>query len=115
MKSSFRLNAFQTLVYCLNYNLLVLISFCIGEIDSSHGKPKNDIRRYTRHSGAAGTMHTEGLIGGFEDCVQLVEFLKSLPGYNCRLNSKPDSRGFQLVRREVKTHVRDENWQSIFI
>ena len=60
-------------------------------------------------------MHTEGLIGGFEDCVQLVEFLKSLPGYNCRLNSKPDSRGFQLVRREVKTHVRDENWQSIFI
>ena len=59
---------------------------------------------------AAGLMHTDGFIGGFEGCVQLVDHLKGLSGYNCRLTSKPDTRGFRLIGREVKTHLRDENW-----
>jgi hypothetical protein len=87
----------------------------LGEIDSSHGKPKNDIRRFIRHSGVAGTSYTDGLIGGFEDGRGLVDHLNSLSGYNCKLDSKPDTSGFRLIERIVKLHERNESWQGEYI
>ena len=83
------------------------------KIDSCHGKPKNDVRRFIRHSGAAGIRHTDGLIGGFEDGRSVVEFLTSQNGYNCRLASKVDGAGFTLIERAVKYHHRNETWQGL--
>jgi hypothetical protein len=87
----------------------------LGEIDSSHGKPKNDIRRFIRHSGVAGTSYTDGLIGGFEDGRSLVDYLSSLSGYNCKLASKPDAAGFRLIERTVKLHDRNESWEGEYL
>ena len=69
---------------------------------------------HIQHSGAAGTLHTDGLIGGFEDGRSLVNFLSEQSGYNSRLNSKVDGAGFKLIERAVKLHYRDENWQGLF-
>ena len=88
------------------------ISANLGEIDSCHGKPKNDIRRFIRHSGAAGTQNTKGLIGGFDDARSLVDFLSRHDGYNTRLATKVDGAGFRLIERAVKLHLRDDNWQG---
>ena len=76
------------------------------------GKPKNDVRRHIRHSGAAGTLNTDGLIGGFEDGRSLVDFLSQQSGYNYRLDSKVDGAGFKLIERAVKLYFRGENWQG---
>ena len=55
-------------------------------------------------------MHTDGLIVGFEGCAQMVDHLENLSGYNCRLSSKPDTRGFQLIGGDVKIHLKGDNW-----
>jgi hypothetical protein len=92
-----------------------LASNCGHAIDSCHAKPKNDVRRHIRHSGAAGTKHTEGIIGGFVTGGNLVDFLCSQDGYNCPLPSKNDTRGYHLYQRSVKYYQPTANSIGLYL
>ena len=78
----------------------------------------NPTRRHIRHSGAAGTQHTDGIIGRFVTGGNLVDFLCSQDGYNCPLASKNDTRGYHLHQRSDKYYQPTANsigLSSIFI
>ena len=83
----------------LNYN---------REIDGCHSHPKEEVRRFIRRmavSRKAGNSRDDDdhRTTGFENCEEVVSFLRNKPGYNViRENEAADSKGFSLYIRAVK-------------
>ena len=80
-------------------------------MDSCHGAPKSDHRRFVRREGAVGIQNAREIASGFENGAQLVPWLQSLPRYSEEIRKKPDGKGFFLKRRVV--HLWSDNNEII--
>ena len=73
-----------------------------GEIDSCHGRPKNEVRKHINREAGQEPRHMVDLVGGFDSGTQIVQFLSTIDAFNRPLTSRPDPKGFPLTRRSIK-------------
>ena len=76
-----------------------------GEIDSCHGRPKNEVRKYVNREAGQEPRFMNDLVGGFDSGSQIVNFLSTRDAFNVPLTNRPDTKGFPLTRRNVKYYA----------